>query len=171
MKKVAKNLEKKNAKISIIFPTVSGNLTQKRPRYSPGLDSMRAGGEEGHIIGEPNGGNTYATHVESKTKRLGGDQLLCVDSLELITRIHSTLFHSSPIMDWPHQVGGEREEDASGGQSVGKVQQAGISLVASSSICTSNDKLFQNSQMQLACPEAGTTEQCLGRVLHKQLTL
>ena len=125
---------------------------------------MRAGGEEGHIIGEPNGGNTDATHVESKTKRLGGDQLLCIDNLKLISRIHSTLFNSSPIMDWPHQVGGEREEGASEGQSVGKVQQAGISLVASSSIGANYDVL-------LACPTAGPKVQCLVSGLHKQLIL
>ena len=58
-----------------------------------GLESMRTGGEESHINSEPNGGNTDATHVESKGRGLGGDQFFCVYNLDLITRVNSTLFH------------------------------------------------------------------------------
>ena len=47
-------------------------------------------------------------------------------------------------MDWAHQSGGELEEGSPGGEPVGQVQQAGISLVPSRSISSSNDMLFEN---------------------------
>ena len=84
------------------------------------------------------------TPPKSKARGLGGDQFFCVDNLELVTRVNSTLFNTSSIMDWAHQGGGELEEGAAGGQPVGQVQQAGISLVTSSSIDTSNDMLLED---------------------------
>merc|ERR1719470_387005 len=101
------------------------------------LESMRTGGKKADIISKANGASIDTSHVKSKASRLGGDQLFSVDYLELVTRVNSTLFHSSPIMDRAHQGGGELQVGTPGGQPVGKVQQAGISLVASSSISSS----------------------------------
>ena len=47
-------------------------------------------------------------------------------------------------MEWAHQGGGELEESEPGGQPVGQVQQAGSSLVTSSSGITSNDMLLED---------------------------
>ena len=105
---------------------------------------MRTGREERHIISKANRANTDPTHVKSKARGLGGDQLFCVDHLKLVTRVDSSLLHSSPIMDRAHQGGGELEVGTPGGQPVGQVQQAGVSLVTRCSISTSKDMLLQD---------------------------
>ena len=105
--------------------------------------SMGVRGHQAHIISNTNGANTGLTHVEAKASIVGGYQLLIIDQLELVTRVHSTLLNSSPVMYGAHEGGGELEKGPPGSQPVGHVEETLVSLVPSSSVGFRDDMLLE----------------------------
>ena len=100
--------------------------------------------QECHVFRHSDRPNANLAHVEPQAGAVGDNNFLVVHQLELVTRIHSTLFYSSLVMDGAHKGGGELEEGAPGSKPVGHVKEALVSLAASGSVGLGQDVLLED---------------------------
>jgi hypothetical protein len=108
-----------------------------------GLQGMGVRGHQAHVISDTNGSHTGLSHVEAQASIVGDNEFLIVGQLELVTRVDPALLYSSLVLYGAHEGGGELEEGAPGSQPVGHVEQALVSLVASSRVGFRENVLLQ----------------------------